>query len=188
MSLKRAYLWFTPDAECRKTVRARGMSGSEAVKQKAHFTPFRPRPVVFLELWEEGPWRIKVYGICHNRRHPRPELLAAAKRVARQHLPAAPAELEAYGVGFLAIHDRRNRNFVFVDWWARENELHHHVYVSPHDKPERLEYVTPSGLSACVYDLQLIWFERNARVEKVLANPSGPDFEAYLKKRLSDQA
>lgn len=165
------------------------MQVTEAAKHKSlRLTPFRPRPVGFLELWEEGAWRIKVYGICDSRRHPRPELVAAAKRIAGQHLPASPADAGAYGVGFLGIHDGRKSNFVFVDWWAHENELHHHLYVSPADKPAQLEDVTASGLSACVYDLQLIWFERNAWVEKVLANPTGPDLEAYLKKRLSDQA
>jgi hypothetical protein len=160
----------------------------EASKRKALFAPFRPRPVQFLEVWEEAGWRMKVYSICYNRQHPRPELVEAARRVVRQHLSATPADANAYGVGFVGIHDGRRKNFVFVGWWAEENELYQHLYVSPADQPGKLEYVTPSGLSACVFDLQLVWFERNAWVEKVLANPAGPDIDAYLKKRLSDQA
>ena len=92
----------------------------------------------------------------------------------------------AHGVGFLGVHEGRDANFVFVDWWAGENELRHHVYRSSTQNPAQLEYV--SGVGGGVWDLQLVWFERNAWVEKVLANPRGPDLDAYLNKRLSDQA
>jgi len=150
--------------------------------------PFRTRPVHFLELWETGPWKIKLYGLAYQRQRPRPELVEAAKRVAQEALPASPEEANAYGVGFMGVHDGRDFNFVFVDWWADENELHHHVFESPTEQPAELEEITHTGVASCVFDLQLIWFERNAWVEKVLANAQGPNIEAYLKKRLEDQA
>jgi hypothetical protein len=75
-----------------------------------------------------------------------------------------------------------------VDRWANENELHHKVFISPSDQPENLVPSPPDGTVACVWDLQLIWFERNAWVEKVLGNTKGPDLTAYLGRRLEDQA
>jgi hypothetical protein len=101
-----------------------------------------------------------VYGISRHHQRPPTALIAAAKRVAAHRLPPACDHDDAYGVGFLAVHEGRDANFVFVNWWNRENELQR----------------------------QVLWFERNAWVEKVLANPHGPDIEMYLKKRLSDQA
>lgn len=150
--------------------------------------PFRPVPVNFLELWEHGAWRLKVYGISYHHQRPPAELLRAAKAVAAERLPVSPDGDGAHGVGFLGVHEGRDANFVFVDWWAGENELRHHVYRSPANRPGALESVTAAGVGGCVWDLQLLWFERNAWVEKVLANPRGPDLEAYLNKRLSDQA
>lgn len=149
--------------------------------------PYKTRPIRFIELWQEAAWKLKVYGIAYQRPLPRPELIEAAKRVARPYFLPANGHTH-YGVGFLGVHDGRGANFVFVDYWADENELHHHVYVSPSDKPELLEYVTPTGLVACVWDLRVMWFEREAWVETVLANPTGPDIEKYLSCQLNEDA
>jgi hypothetical protein len=49
-----------------------------------------------------------------------------------------------------------------------------------------LEYVTPTGLIACTWDLRVLSFEGDAWVEAVLANPSGPDMEEYLARTLNE--
>jgi hypothetical protein len=147
--------------------------------------PYRPRPVRFLEEWAHAGWRLKVYGISYGREQPRAELIETAKRIARERLPQPAAGCGRYGVGFLGVHDGRNANFVFVDWWADENELHHHVYSGPSDELYSLNYTTPTGLSVCVWDLRVQAFERDAWVEEVLTNPAGPDLEGYMRRRLS---
>lgn len=147
---------------------------------------YKPRTIRFLELWEASGWQLKVYGIAYGRPLPRPELVTAAKRVAHQRLLESASNQKNYGMGFLGVHDGRTANFVFVDWWAEENELHHHVYVSPTDKPEMLEYVTPTGLVACVWDLRVLSFERQTWIDTVLKNPN-PDSEAYLQTRLEEE-
>ena len=148
--------------------------------------PYRPRPVRFLEEWRQAGWRLKVYGIAYGRELPRAELIETAKRIARARLPQPAVREGRYGVGFLGVHDGRSANFVFVDWWADENELHHHVYTSASDELIDLKYRTPTGLSACVWDLRVQAFERDAWVEEVLKNPNGPDVEAYMRRRLSE--
>lgn len=81
------------------------------------------------------------------------------------------------------IHQSRTGNFVFVDWWADENEFHHHVYVPPLDRPEDLEYMTPTGLAACAWDLFLIGQERDARVNHVLKSGDIRNLKGYLQAR-----
>lgn len=149
---------------------------------------YHSRPIRFLELWQPDGWRIKVYGISYNSDLPRAELVQASKDVLKQHLPVLSPEQRHYGVGFMGVHDGRGSNFVFIDYWADENELHHHVYASPSEQAKRFEYITPGGLIACVWDLRLICFERDAWVELVLDNPSEPDLEAYLARRLNTDA
>ena len=149
--------------------------------------PYQKRPVRCLEVWTCGDWRMKVYGISYQRPAPRPELIEAAKVLAQQRLPQPAMTPTRYGVGFIGVHDGRGGNFVFIDWWADENELHHHVYVSPAADPEALDYKTPGGLAACVWDLAVLAHERLAWVETVLANPAGPDLEAYLARQLDTE-
>lgn len=148
--------------------------------------PYKQRPIRFLELWQHAGWRFKVYGIAYRRPTPRPELVAAAKATAMQRLASVPDSMGHYSVGFLGVHDARAHNFVFVDWWADENELHHHVYVSPTNEPARLAYTTPTGLVACVWDLRVMAFERQAWLDTALERPDGPDLDAYLQQRLNE--
>jgi hypothetical protein len=148
--------------------------------------PYQSRPIRFLELWRCGSWRLKVYGISWEPRAPRPALIDAAKKIAGQRLLSVDSSSNHYSVGFLGVHDGRTANFIFVDWWADENELHHHVYVSPTDRPAELAYVTPTGLTACVWDLRVMAFEREAWLNTVLKNPGGPNLEAYLQQRLNE--
>jgi len=149
--------------------------------------PYRPRPVHFLELWEPDGWTLKAYGISYAHQTPGAALVTAAKQRVLECLPPA-GENGNYGIGFVGVHEGRDFNFVFVGWWADENELHLKRFLSPADEPASLREATAEDAFACVFDLQLIWFERNAWVEKVLVNPQGPNVQAYLKKRLTDQA
>ena len=143
-------------------------------------TRYEPRPVRFLGLWSVDGWQLKVYGIAHGRPEPRAELVAAAHQVVKDRLGLLPSGLRHYHVGFVGIHDGRTSNFVFLDFWAEENELHHHVYTSPHEAPDALTYTTPTGLSACVWDLKLQAFERDAWIEHVLRVGGTTGFSDYL--------
>jgi prepilin-type processing-associated H-X9-DG protein len=151
------------------------------------FESYEERSIRFLELWQHAGWRLKVYGIACGGRTPRLELIEAAKVVAKERLASVPESRRHYSVGFLGIHDGRTANFVFVDWWADENELHHHVYISPTDEPARFTYASPTGLVACVWDLRVMAFERQAWLETVLKPSRGPDFDAYLQQRLAEE-
>jgi len=91
------------------------------------------------------------------------------------------------GVGFLGIHDGRGANFGFVDWWADENELHHHVYISPAEQTQQLRPASPADAQACVWDLCAMSFERRAWLEAMLINSAGGDCEAYLLRRLNTE-
>ena len=63
--------------------------------------PYDPRPIRFLELWETGGWRMKVYGIAYRSRRPSEDLVRAAKDVAEQRLPRSAEGEGRYGVGFI---------------------------------------------------------------------------------------
>ncbi|MGA8261148.1 MAG: hypothetical protein WB783_13120 [Arenicellales bacterium] len=149
--------------------------------------PYRTRPIRFLDLWTLGNWRMKAYGIVYGRGQPAEELVHAARRTAVERLETTAARTNHYGVGFVGIHQGKTGNFVFVDWWADENELHHHVYVSPLERATDLEYMTPTGLAACAWDLFLIGHERDAWVSNVLAS-GAPDLDGYLQARLDADA
>jgi len=149
------------------------------------FTPYQVRPIRFLELWSAAGFEIKVYGIAFGRETPQPDLLEAAKRLAAytlRHLEAAH-----HSAGFLGVHEGRERNFVFLDYWARENELHHHLFISSSREPTALVAAGPADPTACVWDLRLQAFEREAWVKHVLKKPDAPDLKRYFAARLTEE-
>ena len=138
--------------------------------------PYRKRPIRWLERYETGDWRLKVYSIAYDALPLRAGLVDEAKNLLTPHLPQVGENV--YGVGFIGVHQGRGGDFVFIGWWGNENELFFHVYVAPHGQP--WNYCNASGPLACTWDLNLVFNERQAWVDTVLTNPGGPDIEAYL--------
>jgi hypothetical protein len=126
---------------------------------------YEPRTITFLGL--DG--RLKHYGIARHDRAPRPALVDATARVAR-------AAIHDGAFGFTIAHDARSAALGLVYWWAAENELHHRVFAAPPDDPGALEPADGTAM-ACVWELEVIDFERRAWLEHVLVDD---DLDAYL--------
>jgi hypothetical protein len=87
-----------------------------------------------------------------------------------------------YGVAFVTLHQADLFNQLNIDWWERDNELRHHYFrMNPGDS--QFENITASGEGFCVWELQVVAFERKAWMEAILLNPAGPDLTAYLDQR-----
>ncbi|MFD1019552.1 isochorismatase [Thalassobacillus hwangdonensis] len=148
---------------------------------------YQKRPIRFLQLWENGGWSLKVYGISYSSEYPSNKLMDKAKELARDILPFPAVTKNRYGLGFIGVHEGSGANFIFIDWWSNENELNHHVYVESHGDPGMFKYVTPKGLIACCWDLKVLSYERDCWVESVLNNSTGsPDIDLYLNMHLNE--
>ena len=148
--------------------------------------PYRKRPTRIIDTWAIAGFSLKVYGISYSGDIPDDQLCKAAREITGQRLLASAVDTNHYGGGFVGIHAGRGGNFVFIDWWADENELHHHVYVSSAETPLDLAYMTPTGLIACTWDMRVIAFERDAWVEHVLKRYHAPDVQGYLNTTLNE--
>jgi len=147
-------------------------------------TGYAPRPIRPLDTWLLDGWTLKVYGITHGPAPIAPALLEAARSLAARTLPQPAVAADRYGLGFVGIHQGNGADFVFVDWWGNDNEIHHVNYCAGSGDVARLEEVR--GAVICVWDLRVLEFERRAWIETMLANPAGPDRDAYLAHRLSE--
>ena len=132
---------------------------------------YEPRSISF--LGREG--RLKHYGIGTHDRLPRQALAEATRDTAHEVVPGD-------AIGFTIAHDANNAGLGLVYWWANENEIHSRLFVSPFDDPGRLEPVDGTGM-ACVWELEVIDFERRAWLDDVLK--SG-DVESYLERVLPE--
>jgi hypothetical protein len=134
------------------------------------------RSIRFIGREDVGDWRLKVYGIGTHAPDARPEFVAATLDAAREALP------EGGGAGFVIAHDARTAGLGLVYWWANENEVHGRFFASPLDDPTALVPNDGTGLG-CVWEMEIIDFERRAWLEDVLKND---DLDGYLERRAPD--
>jgi hypothetical protein len=132
---------------------------------------YEPRSISLLD--RDG--RLKHYGIALHDRVPRPALAAATRRVAGEVIPDGAS-------GFTIAHDGATAGFVFACWWANENELHRRMFVAPLDDPAALEPADGTAM-ACVWELEVIDFERRAWLEDVL---KAGDVRRYHERALEE--
>ncbi|MFE9064584.1 hypothetical protein [Streptomyces violaceusniger] len=141
--------------------------------------PHRPRAISFLGLETIGGWAVKVYGISAAADVPRPALVAATVETAASLLPSPARTDSRYGIGFAIAHDAADYCFALVDWWHGEHEIHQRLFSAPRERPDALS-PHPGEAIGCVWELAVTDFERRAWLRHVLANPAGPDPDAYL--------
>jgi hypothetical protein len=122
-----------------------------------------PRQITF--LGREGPTKHYAIG------NPDATLIEATRALAEPGVP-----------GFTIAHQGRAAAMALVYWWAHENEVHRRAYAGL--LPDDLQPLTDTGM-ACVWELEVIDFERRAWLEDVLI---GDDVDAYLERSLDPVA
>ena len=147
------------------------------------FTPYQPRPVTFLGLESLAGYQLKVYAIRYADGVFERERFAHGWELAARALPPPATTDGRPGVGFAVLHQARTCDYLILCWWDHENELPTRIFIM--DASEWRP--ATGGESFCVWDLRVIWHEREAYVATVL---SGRDdgLETYLARVLEGQA
>jgi hypothetical protein len=138
---------------------------------------FATRPVEFHRIREVGDWRLKLYSIRYGDAAIDWQFFAGGLALAEAALPRPAAVNGRAGVGFLIAHRGKTAAYLVLGWWDQENELPLRVFVRAYDTAEWRP--ARDGESVCVWDLEVIWAEREAYVSTMLASDR-PDTSAYL--------
>jgi ketosteroid isomerase-like protein len=146
--------------------------------------PYRPRHACFLELWRAQGWLIKLYGIAYEGEAPAPATVEAAKRAAAAILPQPARTDDRYGVAVVIVHEGQDARWLSVDWWGDECVLHHRPMMAPLEGEPSFRS-PPRDVTACVWELRLLMFERDGWVATVLSGEDGPDVGRYLEHRFN---
>lgn len=142
--------------------------------------PFAPRRIACVGLREPASWKLKLYSVVYGREPVDWAGFEPGLQLAEQAMPKPDPTAGRPGLGFIIAHQGRTGDYVVLCWWEAENELPIRVWV----RRSRQESFRPGegGESVCVWDLEVIWSERQAWVETMLA-PGGSDPAAYLARR-----
>lgn len=145
--------------------------------------PFAQRPISSIGVTFHDDWALKRYTIVYGEQPVDWRGFEPGLALAVRSLPEPAVTAERLGVGFLIAHRGAGADYVVLGWWDRENELPLRVVVR--DQTPGAEWRPARGSeSVCVWDLQVIGFERDAYVTTVLAGGAtgedGGRRDAYL--------
>jgi hypothetical protein len=142
---------------------------------------YRPRAFSFLGTRTSGRWRIKINLITvEGAASQFADIVEAAWQTAVSALRRVPATEADTNIAFLTIHVGLAGVWLLVDRWEDGDMLRHHHFRAPLDNPLHFADVSSDHYGPCVWELAVQAYERQAWLTYVLANPSGPDIEAYL--------
>ena len=139
------------------------------------FARFVPRPVRFLGTRELSGFRLKTYSIAFDEQPFEENSFEFGLELACIALPIPAITAERPGVGFLILHRGRTGNYLILCLWDRENELPTRVFI----EDERGWRPASDGESFCVWDLEVMWREREAYVGTILSGKSFDDYLSY---------
>ena len=153
-----------------------------------NFDQYVARPIEFIDQVNSEGWRIKVYGIS-TKSLPLPEgIVSDVLKSVFSHLPQPAVTEQRYGVGFLIIHQGMLRYWILLDWWEKQDIIHHKLFSSPLEKPSAITAESDKSLIACVHEMRIMTFESEAWIKTVLGSDDNPDFEKYLKLRFNSES
>ncbi|MFN3648188.1 MAG: isochorismatase [Armatimonadota bacterium] len=146
------------------------------------FTRYEPRPLAFLGVEEVAGYRLKRYGIRWGEAPLEWARFEDGWRQAIAVLPQ-PAVTEARpGVGFAILHQGRTGDYLVLGWWDHENDLPVRVFVRDAEG-----WRPAAGESFCVWDLRVLWWEREAYVATLLSGRRN-SLDDYLRMTLDGDA
>ncbi len=151
-------------------------------------TLYQKRPIRFLSVECCGEWKIKCYSIsCKNEYASERQIQAAKDRIPEWLLQAELTRYPHYKVAALMIHEGRDGCFAIISWWTGGNMLQLFAFIADEQLPDQFHLISDKGIVSCVWEMAVLWFERNAWVEKVLRQPENPDaLNQYLQEQLND--
>lgn len=130
---------------------------------------FKTRPINFIEVFNCNDWRIKFYTITLDSAVVSTETVHLVKsHLATWLLKSQDYSLPNYKIATLIIHKWRGGHFAIISWWIDENMIQILVFLATNEEPVNFKLYSDKGIVTCVWELEVLWFERNAWVEEVL--------------------
>lgn len=152
------------------------------------FIQYKPRKIEFYQTVKVNDWQIKVYTFTFRENFQAKEVLENAIAKLPEWLETTKTlDFETYQIGFLMVHEGRDGVWVILSWWTGENMLRSVTYCTSEAMPKEFVLTPKTGGMVCVWELELINFERKMWIEHILKKSEKPDFAGYLNEKLSGE-
>ena len=140
------------------------------------FEPYRERARAWLGLTRHAGHALRTYSVVYGDESLDRERFEAGLPALLERLPAPDWSRGRAGAGVLILHQGKAEDYLVMGWWDRQNELPLEVWIRYEDgwAPARHHE------SVCVWDLEILAFERDAWVATMLSDGQPGSLDAYL--------
>ncbi len=146
-------------------------------------TNYKPRIIKFEELYSLLDWNIKIYTISKDGEFNYPEFCIHVKNKLLNWLDQKNSfNPDHEHIGFLILHAGTEGLFSIINWWVGKNMLNTSIYFTEWNAMDHFKKISGDGLAPCVWELEVINYERIAGMNHVLKKQANPDYQAYLMK------
>lgn len=150
-----------------------------------NFKDYQPRRVKFCSIINASDWNIKVYALTFQAQFESQTVLNNAILNLPKWLEKSKSlGLEIYKIAFLLVHEGRDGVWSLLHWWIGENMLQSVTFYTSFDDANQFEETPKEGGMICVWELEVVDFERKMWIEYVLKKAENPDFTGYLNEKL----
>lgn len=131
-------------------------------------------------------WKIKVYTITNRTRFESlPTLQSAVAKLPEWLEKFQTHSFENYGTAFLIVHEGIDGVWSLINCWVGGEILQSMTFYTSFEAPTEFQTFPKEGFMACVWEMEVILFERAMWIEHILKKAEKPDFETYFQKSLS---
>jgi hypothetical protein len=148
---------------------------------------YKPREIKLNQLLTINSWKIKVYTITNRTQFESAITLQSA--VAKLPEWLEKSQLIGFGTyetAFLIVHEGIDGVWTLINWWTDGEILQGMTFYTNFDCPTEFQKLPKEGFMACVWEMEVILFERGMWIEHILKKAKKPDFETYFHKSLNN--
>jgi len=153
-----------------------------------NITQYQIRPIRFIGLENFEEWTFKVYSIsCRLEKANQLWIDSAINQFPIWIRNVNNTNKKNYRVATLIVHEGREGCFAIISCWVDENMLQLFAYFAGDIQKVDFQLISDKGLVSCVWELAILWFERNAWVNLVMQDPDNPlALQNYLQQQLNE--
>lgn len=134
---------------------------------------YNPRKTTFERLIESEGWSFKLYSIVYENLTIDWEKYDEGIAQHLQNICSGLYEGRTTHCGFIIAHEGQGMSYLVVCWWGNDNELFVDVLVHVDG-----QWMSSDQYSFCLYDMEVLWFERNTYVQTMYSGHIDP--QRYL--------
>ncbi|MBC8753862.1 hypothetical protein H2O64_04220 [Kordia sp. YSTF-M3] len=146
----------------------------------------QPRTISFVEVVTIAQWKIKVYTISKEDEFNHPEFY----KNAISQLPSWLEKENSFdashnNIGFLILHAGTEGIFSLINWWVGINMMNTHIFLTPKKGEIEFQLISGDGIAPCIWEFEIINFERLSWIKHILKQHENPNYTAYLEDHIN---